>query len=384
MLRFRPKILKESIMREVIDLEKYKRDLQAAQAREGMSLNEISQASEAMNRIAVVALKNVNPGEKEEFVSAYQEIWENNIALKLSSLNLVEADLENTHLIKANLIDANLTRANLTGANMEWSNLKRANLIDANLTRANLTGANLQSANLLSANLQGANLKAADLTGANLTMADLTGANLTMADLTGTYLHKDSLKGAITIGSTGLTPEQKAKTISTTGELLATINSALEEKSENITEDIINRLPNLYQAAFSIGCQGYRDAATQTQIPADPDLIEAAEKLAERFPYLADPKGKENLIRESLSSGELNDEKKTNYLALTTLAQERTFSPELIIKIGSHLFGSKLSEENAYKLAAFTTSQRTPNPKEAAEATFASKEEKKILERLRF
>jgi hypothetical protein len=93
-------------------------------------------------------------------------------------------------LSSENLIEADLSGANLSGANLRKAKLMGAELIDANLIRANLSGANLSGANLSGANLIEANLSGANLSGANLSGANLHGANLSKSILSNSNVMK--------------------------------------------------------------------------------------------------------------------------------------------------------------------------------------------------
>ncbi|MCE3233363.1 MAG: low-complexity protein [Rickettsiaceae bacterium] len=351
----------------VIDKDKLNQDLLAIEVREGMTDEQIEQALKARSEIInkALATKDLDGNEKRQLFDLYCEVDKNTIE-------------DPVYLPKANL--------------------KGANLIGVDLEKANLIGANLKGADLKEANLAGAILKAANLIGADLRKANLTGAYLLLAGL-----RLADLTGSITIGSYGLRQREKEGTINTTSDLLAHINSILTAKAESINEDALKRLPLLYTAAFHIGNNGYYDWDTNTDVPADTSLKAAAEKLEMRFPYLIDMKGKQRLIKQALSSSDLNNKEISNYLALTTLKQVigrnesksslSKFPPEVLLHIGGFLIQDRFvvrDEEQASRLEKQSDSLALAilngtNPKEAAEHVFyASQEEKAILWKERF
>jgi len=90
--------------------------------------------------------------------------------------------------------------------------LREAQLGSANLAHTDLSGADLSEADLNNANLSGANLAnaqlyRADLTGASLIDAYLSGADLTEANLHDAHMHGVHLRWA-TLHDTRITPEQ--------------------------------------------------------------------------------------------------------------------------------------------------------------------------------
>jgi uncharacterized protein YjbI with pentapeptide repeats len=303
---------------------------------------------------------------------------------KLERTDLKEANLKEANLAMANLRRAVLPRSDLKGADLRgailiWADLRAAKLEGADLRGSKLEGADLRVANFKGAYLEGANLKGAILAVANMEGVNLEGINLSGADLTWANLKEAKLAGAITLKSMGLTPEQKAKTIRTPEELLIYTNVILEQTAENISKDIVSSLPDLYKACFKI-------------IPRQAALNTAAKNLKEKFPYFCNVEENLKLTKDALSKGGLDDKKKSNYFALTTLAQGKrtavndssasisSLPAELVSEIGKFLLTDILPEKNAYNLADFMTNQVIPNPREAALETFASKAEKSICQ----
>ena len=139
--------------------------------------------------------------------------------MRLSEINLRDANLKGTNFKNADVWNADFTNANLQGAVLANAELRGAdftnaklqgadltnleahwntNFTSANFRGANLTGAELRRANLTNAKLQGVDftsfeldrpeLKGANLQGAKLTKVDLKKVDLTEADLKGTKL----------------------------------------------------------------------------------------------------------------------------------------------------------------------------------------------------
>jgi hypothetical protein len=215
--------------------------------------------------------------------------------------------------------------------------------------------------------------------------ANLEGATLESASLIWANLKKAKLAGVITVRSIGLTPERQAKTISTPEDVIVYTNAILEQKAENICKDLIIGLPGLFRAACLMGIFN----------SSDPAIKIVAENLKEKLPFFCNVKENVKLTKDVLLKGGLGNKEKSNYLALTTLAQcaravngnRATISSlpaELVSEIGKFLLTDVLPEKNAYNLADFITKQRIPNPREAALETFASKVEKSICKRDKF
>ncbi len=100
----------------------------------------------------------------------------------LSKANLENADLSGCIIRNAKFYDSNLISAQFEGADLSESILGKCDLRDANLYNANLT-----NSDLLDANLDGADLRNANLTGAKSLIAH----KFAGMDLTGTKLPKD-------------------------------------------------------------------------------------------------------------------------------------------------------------------------------------------------
>ncbi|MCE3233693.1 MAG: hypothetical protein K0R98_1950 [Rickettsiaceae bacterium] len=353
-------------MVSVIDLGKFKHDLDAVKTE---TASDVIEAATKMNDILKAALATIyiQPHDKRQLIEEYAKKWHNKLASEWSEvdfmqINLVKADLAGLNLVKVNLGSADLTMANLKRANLSRSYLGGAKMFGVYLTGAILTGADL---------------------GFNAgMMADLTCARL---------------KDAITIGTYGLTEEQKAETINTTDELLDVINYLLKRPLDRITPDEIDLLPNLFIAASDIGSNGYLDRNTRTNIQAIPELAKAAIKLKERFPYLHNPA---EIARPIFSSGDLCDKERTNFLALTTLAQALRQSKrgegvqnsitdipvEIITRhmVEPILAGRGVVGEDAHNLAdAIINGRKGITPQESAEV-YASDKEKAVLWKHRF
>jgi uncharacterized protein YjbI with pentapeptide repeats len=133
--------------------------------------------------------------------------------------NLTGANLKNARLGRVDFRGAQLSGANLEGANLRCADLRHAYMVRSNLTRSKLDGADLGTTNLAEANLFQASmqrvhgngcifteavLQAADLRNANFSAADFSEANLEAAQLDNLLV-----KGALFMGSQGLTEAQQ-------------------------------------------------------------------------------------------------------------------------------------------------------------------------------
>lgn len=130
----------------------------------------------------------------------------------LSGADLTDADLDSARMMSTILIGTNLTRAQMVRTELVQAGLREANLTDANLQLANfsgsiLYGAILRGANLLGANFSGAILFGADLTNAELIDATMAGAVLYGANLEGArHLTQAQIDSASTDDTTKLPP----------------------------------------------------------------------------------------------------------------------------------------------------------------------------------
>lgn len=318
--------------------------LNAIKTWEGMSSEDIKNLSKAMNTLFKDALlqKNIQPDEKRQLVLKYIEIWSSHPVLKNLSANLQGVNLEGANLDEVDLTRVDLTGTNLTMASLGDTNLEGANLSEANLTNAYLTGANLEGTNLTKANLTNARLTWANLEGANLAEADLLAANLEYVNLQDANMKGANLKYSF-LSSRGLsetknlTNEQKANAIYNADDFVAKINSILESKDQQITKDIIQIMPNLYNTAIDL----YGESN---------DCKNAANRLRIRFPNMVDVEWPKHLTRKILEQDFFTI---SSFLAATTFLQGvkqeespvSTLPGELITKIISELIG-KTSRSN--------------------------------------
>ncbi|MDJ0903341.1 MAG: pentapeptide repeat-containing protein [Xenococcus sp. MO_188.B8] len=110
-----------------------------------------------------------------ERVEAWNQWRRENHDIKI---DFKHASFERLKLSHINLFDANLTNVNFTNADLEFAYLKNANLTGANFTDGSLRCAQLVNANLTGADFTDCNLKFADLRNANLTGACIEDWNI--------------------------------------------------------------------------------------------------------------------------------------------------------------------------------------------------------------
>lgn len=116
--------------------------------------------------------------------------------INLSEANLSKADFSGSKLSKANLHKANLSEANFSEAKLSRINLSEAILLEANFSGSNLSKAKLHKAKLYKANFSKTRLRKADLTEASLYQAQFSEANLSGVDLSEADLLWASFFGA--------------------------------------------------------------------------------------------------------------------------------------------------------------------------------------------
>jgi uncharacterized protein YjbI with pentapeptide repeats len=165
--------------------------------------------------------------------------------------NLTAANLQEARSGRADFRGAQLTGANLEGANLRGADLRHAYMERANLTRSKLDGADLGTTNLTEANLfqasmqrvhgdgcifTGAVLQAADFRNANFSAADFSGANFTEAQLDNLLI-----KGALFMGSQGLTDAQQ-QVLTTQG---AIVSERMISETSFTQADIDSRIADL-------------------------------------------------------------------------------------------------------------------------------------------
>ena len=102
--------------------------------------------------------------------------------LKTSQICNQACDLSNADLSTIYLVEANLENANLQGADLNEVNLNNALLEQTNLSEADLSGAYLRGATLQQADLRAARLNRADFKGVILNQANLQGTRLITAN----------------------------------------------------------------------------------------------------------------------------------------------------------------------------------------------------------
>jgi uncharacterized protein YjbI with pentapeptide repeats len=123
----------------------------------------------------------------------------------LSRVNLSKVDLSRSKFVNVDATSINFLEANLEEAEFQSTILDGASLSGANLQSAYLDGCSLQSANLQSANMDSASLRGTNLSNANLDGANLRGCNLSRAILDGCSL-VDAVYDTFTIWPNGVEP----------------------------------------------------------------------------------------------------------------------------------------------------------------------------------
>ncbi|MEH2203390.1 MAG: pentapeptide repeat-containing protein [Nostoc sp.] len=136
--------------------------------------------------------QKINPADKQMYMIG------SNVKLSgvdLSNADLSGVDLRGANLSSTNLRNADLSYADLSSANLKDADLRRASLNSAKLNGVDLRGVNLSSANFSGVDLRGINLSRVKLSGVNLSNVDLRGVDLSLANLSGVNLSLANLSG---------------------------------------------------------------------------------------------------------------------------------------------------------------------------------------------
>lgn len=297
----------------------------------------------AQNQFAVIlsSVAGYKKEEAEEFLSNAINIWNNKpkpdsagvplINLNLKGLSLREKNIPHCFLKYSNLDGADLTRNNMRGSVIQSTSLNSTDFTEANMsnvTFANdatlleqfpdiitLSGTKMESADLAEScsdcymtfddvNLEYANFTRANLMrktsfqNCNLRYANFLGARITELQIP----ENTDIEGAIVIG---IDEEQiknaknYGKAIKTPEQLLAKIQSILDLNKDELTEEHIKMMPNLYKAAATItGIKTYRGFQAQQ----NEELKQAAENLEDKYPYFCRLHHERNELKENIQN----------------------------------------------------------------------------------